>query len=97
MRRFDQEGVDEQQVKEINWDVAGQVKQRLHACEFLGWQDALGLATLQPRVEPGRTGLEASLADFPFTFLDSIVTAVESQFSEWTKPNDALRKLCATI
>jgi hypothetical protein len=24
-----------------------------------------------------------------------VVTAVENQFAEWTKPNDALRRLCA--
>lgn len=30
-----------------------------------------------------------------FGFLDTVVSAVESQFTEWTKPNDALRKLCA--
>ena len=30
-----------------------------------------------------------------FGFLDSVVAAVEGQFAEWTKPNDALRRLCA--
>src|SRR5215471_9967521 len=30
-----------------------------------------------------------------FGFLESVVSVVESQFAEWTKPNDALRKLCA--
>ena len=30
-----------------------------------------------------------------FGFLDSVVTAVESQFAEWVIPNDALRRLCA--
>ena len=30
-----------------------------------------------------------------FAFLDSVVAAVETQFEEWTKPNDALRRLCA--
>ena len=30
-----------------------------------------------------------------FGFLDSVVTAVEDQFAAWTKPNDALRRLCA--
>jgi transposase len=32
-----------------------------------------------------------------FAFLDSVVDAVETQFAEWTKPNDALRRLCAII
>ncbi len=27
--------------------------------------------------------------------LDSVVAAVETQFAEWTQPNDALRRLCA--
>jgi transposase len=30
-----------------------------------------------------------------FGFLDGVVSAVEGQFAEWTKPNDALRRLCA--
>jgi transposase len=30
-----------------------------------------------------------------FGFLDSVVDAVEAQFSEWTKSNDTLRRLCA--
>ena len=30
-----------------------------------------------------------------FAFLDSVVDAVETQFAEWTKPNAALRRLCA--
>jgi transposase len=30
-----------------------------------------------------------------FGFLDGVVAAVEGQFAEWTKPNDALRRLCA--
>src|SRR5215471_18835012 len=30
-----------------------------------------------------------------FAFLDSVVATVETQFAEWTKPNDALRRLCA--
>ena len=30
-----------------------------------------------------------------FGLLDGVVAAVESQFAEWTKPNDALRRLCA--
>ena len=30
-----------------------------------------------------------------FAFLESVVTAVEAQFADWTKPNDALRRLCA--
>ena len=30
-----------------------------------------------------------------FGFLDSVVNAVESQFAEWTEPNEALRRLCA--
>ena len=30
-----------------------------------------------------------------FAFLDSVVAAVETQFAEWTQPNDALRRLCA--
>ena len=32
-----------------------------------------------------------------FAFLDSVVDAVETQFAEWTKPNDMLRRLCAII
>ena len=30
-----------------------------------------------------------------FGLLDGVVAAVETQFAEWTKPNDALRRLCA--
>lgn len=30
-----------------------------------------------------------------FGLLDAVVDAVESQFAEWTHPNDALRRLCA--
>jgi len=30
-----------------------------------------------------------------FGFLDSVISAVESQFAEWTEPNDSLRRLCA--
>ena len=30
-----------------------------------------------------------------FAFLDSVVAAVETQFAEWTKPNETLRRLCA--
>ena len=30
-----------------------------------------------------------------FGLLDGVVAAVEDQFAEWTKPNDALRRLCA--
>jgi transposase len=30
-----------------------------------------------------------------FGFLDGVVSAVEGQFAEWTKPNDILRRLCA--
>jgi transposase len=30
-----------------------------------------------------------------FGILDGVVAAVEDQFAEWTKPNDALRRLCA--
>ena len=30
-----------------------------------------------------------------FGFLDSVVDAVETQFAEWTKPNEVLRRLCA--
>ena len=30
-----------------------------------------------------------------FAFLESVVTAVEAQFADWTKPNDTLRRLCA--
>jgi transposase len=30
-----------------------------------------------------------------FGFLDGVVDAVEGQFAEWTKPNEALRRLCA--
>ena len=30
-----------------------------------------------------------------FGLLDGMVAAVEEQFTEWTKPNDALRRLCA--
>src|SRR5215469_5403912 len=32
-----------------------------------------------------------------FAFLDSVVDAVETQFADWTKPNDVLRRLCAII
>ena len=28
-------------------------------------------------------------------FLESVAAAVEDQFADWTKPNDALRRLCA--
>src|SRR5207245_134054 len=30
-----------------------------------------------------------------FCLLDGVVAAVEGQFAQWTKPNDALRQLCA--
>ena len=30
-----------------------------------------------------------------FGFLDGVVDAVESQFIQWTKPNEVLRRLCA--
>ena len=30
-----------------------------------------------------------------FGFLDGVVAAVEDRFSDWTKPNDVLRQLCA--
>jgi transposase len=30
-----------------------------------------------------------------FGFLDSVAVAVETQFAEWNKPNDTLRRLCA--
>jgi transposase len=30
-----------------------------------------------------------------FGLLDGVVEAVETQFGEWTKPNDCLRRLCA--
>jgi len=30
-----------------------------------------------------------------FGFLDSVIWAVENQFSEWTKPNETLPRLCA--
>ena len=30
-----------------------------------------------------------------FGLLDGVVAAVEGQFAQWTKPNDALRRLCA--
>ena len=32
-----------------------------------------------------------------FGFLDSVVDVVETQFADWTKPNDTLRRLCAII
>jgi transposase len=32
-----------------------------------------------------------------FAFLDTVVETVETQFAEWTGPNDALRRLCAII
>ena len=30
-----------------------------------------------------------------FGFLDGVVSAVEGQFAEWSKPNEPLRRLCA--
>jgi transposase len=30
-----------------------------------------------------------------FGFLDSVFSAVETQFAQWTNPNDTLRRLCA--
>lgn len=30
-----------------------------------------------------------------FGFLETVIGAVESRFSEWAKPNDTLRRLCA--
>jgi transposase len=30
-----------------------------------------------------------------FGFLEGVIEAVETQFAEWTKPNDCLRRLCA--
>ena len=30
-----------------------------------------------------------------FGFLESVAEAVEEQFADWTKPNEALRRLCA--
>ena len=30
-----------------------------------------------------------------FGFLESVMDAVETQFADWTKPNDTLRRLCA--
>lgn len=30
-----------------------------------------------------------------FGFLETVIDAVESQFTEWAKPNDTLRRLCA--
>lgn len=30
-----------------------------------------------------------------FGFLDGVVDAVETQFADWTKPNETLRRLCA--
>lgn len=30
-----------------------------------------------------------------FGFLEGVATAVESQFADWAKPNDTLRRLCA--
>jgi len=32
-----------------------------------------------------------------FGFLDGVVDAVEEQFADWIRPNEALRRLCATI
>ena len=32
-----------------------------------------------------------------FGFLESVMEAVEHQFAEWLKPNEALRRLCANI
>lgn len=32
-----------------------------------------------------------------FGHLDDVVKAVESEFARWTKPNDTLRRLCASI
>jgi len=30
-----------------------------------------------------------------FGFLETVIDAVETQFADWTKPNDTLRRLCA--
>jgi len=30
-----------------------------------------------------------------FGFLETVIDAVESQFTEWANPNDTLRRLCA--
>jgi len=32
-----------------------------------------------------------------FGFLESVIEAVETQFAEWTQPNETLRRLCAII
>lgn len=32
-----------------------------------------------------------------FGFLETVIDAVENQFTEWAKPNDTLRRLCAII